>query len=146
MEVHRELGPGLLEAIYEAALTIELESRGFEAQCQMPFGVYYKQTKLQIGFRLDLLIEDSVVELKSVEKLEKVHHKQLLTYCSNWVVSQGWERGLRTLPNTDRNSFGSGRKPRRSPYHTTHRTYARAFDIDFSDAPEQTGLLPISAE
>ena len=41
------------------------------------------------------------------------------TYCSNWVVSQGWERGLRTLPNTDRNSFGSGRKPRRSPYHTT---------------------------
>ena len=41
------------------------------------------------------------------------------SYCSNWVVSQGWERGLRTLPNTDRNSFGSGRKPRRSPYHTT---------------------------
>ena len=81
MEVHRELGPGLLEAIYEAALTIELESRGFDVQCQVPFCVYYKQTKLKIGFRLDLLIEDSVVvELKSVEKLEKVHHKQLLTY------------------------------------------------------------------
>ena len=49
------------------------------------------------------------------------------SYCSNWVVSQGWERGLRTLPNTDRNSFGSGRKPRRSPYHTTQlEHYSRA--------------------
>ena len=53
-----------------------------------------------------------------------LYHPQL-GYCSNWVVSQGWERGLRTLPNTDRNSFGSGRKPRRSHYHTTQLEHYR---------------------
>ena len=81
IEVHRELGPGLLEAVYEAALAIELESRGFKVARQVPCSVYYKSIELEMGYRLDLLIENCViVELKSIEKLEPIHHKQLQTY------------------------------------------------------------------
>ena len=81
IEVHRELGPGLLEAIYEAALIIELESRGLRVAKQVPLAVFYKGRDLGIGCRLDLVVENRVViELKSVEKLEPVFHKQLQTY------------------------------------------------------------------
>ena len=81
IEVHRVLGPGLLEAVYEAALAIELESRGLRVQRQVSVAVFYKGADLETGFRLDLLVENCVsIELKSVEKLERVHNKQLQTY------------------------------------------------------------------
>lgn len=79
--VYNELGPGLLESVYEAALVYQLTILGVKVQSQTPIPVVYGDKKLDIGFRLDILIEDSViVEIKSVEYLLDVHHKQLLTY------------------------------------------------------------------
>lgn len=79
--VHRELGPGLLEVVYEVALEKELESRGLRVQRQVPIPIKYKGLRFDEGFRADLIVEDKVIlELKSVEQLNKVHHKQLLTY------------------------------------------------------------------
>ena len=81
IEVHRVLGPGLLEKVYEAALAQELRSRGLEVQVQVAVPVVYKGLQLDLGYRIDLLVENQVVvELKSTEKLEPVHHKQTLTY------------------------------------------------------------------
>ncbi len=81
IEVHRVLGPGLLESVYEAALAQELRWRGFKVQTQVPLPVVYKGVDLNIGYRMDIVVENQVVvELKSIEKLEKVHSKQLLSY------------------------------------------------------------------
>ncbi len=79
--VHTRLGPGLLESVYEAVLAYELRKRGLSVTTQQPIPVQYESVRLDVGFRLDLLVEDKViVELKSVEKMSKVHKKQLLTY------------------------------------------------------------------
>ena len=79
--VHSHLGSGLLESIYEKALIYELQERGFKVRSQVPIEVLYKGKNLGEGFRLDIVVEDTVViELKSVEKLLPVHHKQLLSY------------------------------------------------------------------
>ena len=79
--VHAELGPGLLESVYEAALLYELNSIGLEAKSQVALPVIYKEVKLEIGFRIDILVENSMIlELKSIESLQDVHKKQLLTY------------------------------------------------------------------
>lgn len=79
--VHRELGPGLLESAYEACLCHELASRGHEVVTQVPQPIAYRGLSLDIGYRLDLLIDDSlIVELKTVEQLLPIHHAQLLTY------------------------------------------------------------------
>ena len=80
--VHKELGPGLLESVYQSCILIELEKLGIEAQSQVALPIMYRGQKLDgQGFRLDLLVEDAVVvELKSVKKVEAVHKKQLLTY------------------------------------------------------------------
>lgn len=81
IEVHRTLGPGLLETIYEKALAQELKDAGlrFAAQVQLP--VIYKGRDLGCGFRIDLLVENSVVvELKTVDQLAPIHEAQLLTY------------------------------------------------------------------
>ena len=81
-EVYNQLGPGLLESVYESALMYELKKQGLKAQNQVPLPVYYDDVKLEdIGFRLDIIVENKVViELKSVDVLVAVHHKQLLTY------------------------------------------------------------------
>ena len=81
-EVYNQLGPGLLESVYESALMYELKKQGLKAQNQVPLPVYYDDVKLEdIGFRLDIIVESKVViELKSVDVLVAVHHKQLLTY------------------------------------------------------------------
>jgi GxxExxY protein len=80
-EVFKELGPGLLESIYEAALCYELEERGFDVKCQHNLPVIYKNKDLGLGYRLDILVNDTVIiEIKSVEEVKKVHKKQLLTY------------------------------------------------------------------
>ena len=81
IEVHRELGPGLLESAYEKCLCRELSLRGLRFQRQVPLPVTYKGVKLDCGYRLDLVIEEKVVlELKSVKELEPIHKAQLLTY------------------------------------------------------------------
>lgn len=81
LEVHRALGPGLLESVYENALAYELELRGLRVQRQVAVPAVYKAIRFEIAFRADLIVEELfVVELKSVEELAPVHAKQLLTY------------------------------------------------------------------
>ena len=80
-DVYKELGPGLLESVYEEALCFELEKRGLNVERQKQVPVNYKGNVLKTELRLDLLVEDKViVELKSVEEMKKVFTKQLLTY------------------------------------------------------------------
>ena len=80
-KIHTTLGPGLLESVYEAALAYELNQEGLQIKTQVGVPVNYKDVQLDIGFRIDIIVEDSViVEIKSVEKLMDVHKKQLLTY------------------------------------------------------------------
>jgi GxxExxY protein len=80
-EVYKNLGPGLLESVYEAVLTFELQKLGLKVETQVPVPVIYKDQKLEVGFRLDILVENKVIiEIKSVENLAEVHHKQVLTY------------------------------------------------------------------
>jgi len=81
IDVHKELGPGLLESAYEACMAYELTDRGLKFERQKPLPVVYHGVKIDCGYRLDLLVEDSVVvELKSIEALEKIHSMQLLSY------------------------------------------------------------------
>jgi GxxExxY protein len=81
LRIHRDLGPGLLEAVYETILASLLRKRGFQVEQQKILGFEYEGLVFQNGFRIDLLIEDRViVEIKSVEQLGKAHAKQLLTY------------------------------------------------------------------
>jgi GxxExxY protein len=81
IEVHRVTGPGLLEAVYEECLCCELSQRGLSFLRQVELPVVYKGIKLSFGFRMDLVVEDSVVlELKTVDRLIPVHSAQLLTY------------------------------------------------------------------
>ena len=80
-KVYNELGPGLLESVYEAVLLFELRKQGLDVKSQVALPVYYEDNKLEIGFRLDLLVNDKVIiEIKSVENIADVHHKQVLTY------------------------------------------------------------------
>lgn len=80
-DVYNELGPGLLESVYEEAMVFELKKRGLSIQRQLEVPILYKGEKLSTDLRLDLLVEDSVIiELKSVSELQDVHYKQLLTY------------------------------------------------------------------
>jgi GxxExxY protein len=82
INVHEELGPGLLESVYAACMAIELREMDLRVESEVPLPVYYHGEKVsEEGFRLDLVIENKViVELKSVEKVQPVHKKQLLTY------------------------------------------------------------------
>jgi GxxExxY protein len=81
MEVHKNLGPGLLESVYEQALVHELSLRGIPVRNQVDIDVNYKGLVISNGFRLDLIVDDElIVELKSVEDLRPLYHKQLLTY------------------------------------------------------------------
>jgi GxxExxY protein len=91
IEVHRALGPGLLESAYEECLCHELRLRGVAFERQRPLPVEYKGTKLDCGYRLDLLVADVVVvEIKAVESIEPIHEAQLLTY----LKLGGWTLGL----------------------------------------------------
>jgi GxxExxY protein len=81
IEVHRNLGPGLLESAYEECLAYELSKRNLLIKRQQPTPVVYKEVKLDCGYRIDLLIENSVVvELKVVDSIIPVHEAQILTY------------------------------------------------------------------
>lgn len=81
MEIYKVLGPGLLETVYEKALIHELELKGIPVKSQVEVQINYKGMNIGEGLRLDLLVDDRIIiELKSVEELKPVHHKQLLTY------------------------------------------------------------------
>lgn len=81
IEVHRALGPGLLESAYEQCLCHELSLRGLSFTRQVDLPVIYKGVRLDCGYRIDLIVEDQVVlELKTVDKIAPVHEAQLLTY------------------------------------------------------------------
>jgi len=80
-KIHSTLGPGLLESAYQAILVYELDKRGLRTETEKQVPVNYESVKIDIGFRADLIIEDKViVELKSIEQVQPVHKKQLLTY------------------------------------------------------------------
>ena len=81
IEVHKRLGPGLLESAYEECLCCELGLRGIEFKRQLPLPVIYKGQKLDCGYRLDMLVEDLVIiEVKAIEEIAPIHEAQLLTY------------------------------------------------------------------
>ena len=91
IEVHKALGPGLLESAYEECLCHELALRSVAFERQRPLPVEYKGTRLDCGYRLDLLVAGSVVvEIKAVECIEPIHEAQLLTY----LRLGGWRVGL----------------------------------------------------
>lgn len=81
IEVHTELGPGLLESVYEACLFYELKQLGLNVEKQVELPVNYKEVRLDSGFRLDILVDDKIIiEVKSVKELHDVHLAQTLTY------------------------------------------------------------------
>ena len=81
IEIHKSIGPGLLESTYENALAYDLRQKGFKVFQQVPMPFIYKEVKMDVGYRLDLLVEDKIiVEIKSIENLAPVHYSQLLTY------------------------------------------------------------------
>jgi len=107
IDMHHELGPGLLEHAYEACLMFELLNRGLKIERQKPLPVVYKGQHLDCGYRIDLFVADSVVvEIKAVERLERVHSAQVLSYlrfakCQvgllfdfnvKWLVEDGLKR------------------------------------------------------
>jgi len=80
-KVFNALGPGLLESAYEATLFYELTKAGLNTKAQLPLPLFYEGLKMDVGYRVDLMVEDKVlIEIKSVENLAEVHHKQVITY------------------------------------------------------------------
>jgi GxxExxY protein len=118
IEVHRHLGPGLLESAYESCLVYELRQRGLRVEGQTPLPVTYKEIKLDCGYRLDLVVEDEIiVEIKAIEKLLPIHEAQLLSYL--WlshkkvgllmnfhvpVLKDGLKRIVNDFPDADRST------------------------------------------
>lgn len=81
LRVHSELGPGLLESAYQACLIYELRKSGLEVKSEVPLPVIYDNVSLDIGYRIDLLVENEIiVEIKAIEKVAPVHKAQLLSY------------------------------------------------------------------
>ncbi len=90
IEVHRLLGPGLLESTYEQCLSHEFKLKGIEFKLQHPLPVIYKDIRLDCGYRVDLLVEDNLIlELKSVEEIKGIHEAQLLTYMKLTNIDKG---------------------------------------------------------
>ena len=81
LKVHQTLGPGLLESVYEECLFFELKKTGLRIEKQKPLPLIYEEIKLEIGYRLDIIIENKLIlEIKSVDALNEIHFAQLLTY------------------------------------------------------------------
>ena len=103
--VYNELGPGLLESVYEKILAYELEDYGLNVKTQVPIEVKYKNIYRDIGFRADIIVEEKIIiEIKSIEEISKIHHKQLLTY----LKLSGLQLGILVNFNTehiDKNIF-----------------------------------------
>ena len=110
IEVHKHLGPGLLESVYHTCLKKELTMRGLEFETELTIPVYYKGLELETGLRCDLLVEKSlVVELKAIEKVLPIHEAQILTYMNlleipiglmiNFNVTHIFKEGQKTYVN-----------------------------------------------
>jgi GxxExxY protein len=102
IQVHRVLGPGLLESAYDACLAFELIDRGLKIEQQKPLPLVYRQVKLDCGYRLDLLVESRVViEIKAIEQLAPIHQAQLLSYLkmSNYKMGLLINFNVRVLKN-----------------------------------------------
>lgn len=98
IEVHKHLGPGLLESSYEACLIHELLESGFQVKSQVLVPVFYKGVEIDAKYRLDILVEDRVIiEVKSLEKLEGIHTAQLLTYLKFTELKLGLLINFNTL-------------------------------------------------
>lgn len=81
LKVHQKLGPGLLESVYDVTMAHEIEKRGLSVERQLPIPIVYDNLRFDDGFRADIVVANSVIlELKSVEQIQPVHKKQLLTY------------------------------------------------------------------
>ena len=81
LDLHKTIGPGLLESVYENALYYDLKQAGLNVACQVPMPFIYKEVKMEVGYRIDLVVESKVlIEVKSVEALAPVHYAQTLTY------------------------------------------------------------------
>ena len=81
VRLHKELGPGLLETVYEVLLSYELELKGLKVERQVPISIEYHGIKFEEGFKADIVVEDKVIlELKSIEAINAAHKKQVLTY------------------------------------------------------------------
>lgn len=108
MEVYKNLGPGLLESVYQRAMMKELSCWDIPAEAEVPINVLYRGEDLGVGFRMDILVDDIIIlELKSVAKLEDIHYKQLLNYLlltdkpigylmnfnvTNFTLGQGYDK------------------------------------------------------
>ena len=113
IKVHKALGPGLLESVYQRCLSYELEKLSLDVKCECEIPVYYQTIKIDLGFRADMIIEDAIIiENKVVDRLAPIHEAQLLTYLKltnlrlgfllNWNVSlmkDGIKRMVRDLKN-----------------------------------------------
>ncbi len=108
-KVHTSLGPGLLESAYEACLEHELKKRGYAVERQKPQPVQYDGLLIEVGYRLDLLVNDSIIiELKAIEQLAPIHQAQLMTYLKLSKKSLGFlinfnvpllKNGIRRIAN-----------------------------------------------
>ena len=126
VKIHQALGPGLLESVYETVLAKELEGRGLSVVRQVAVPITYEHMKFDEGFRADIIVENKVIlELKSVEQLNKVHLKQLFTYLKlkelklgyllNFrasLMKDGITRMVNGLDNENLGVFGSLREPK----------------------------------
>jgi len=100
--VHRQLGPGLLESVYEHCLTQELTLGGLKVERQVAVPVSYKEAQIDVGFRLDLLVERKVVvEVKSIDALASIHSAQVLTYLRFSQIRLGYLINFNTLKLKD---------------------------------------------
>ena len=105
--VYSALGPGLLESAYEATLIYELQNLGLNVKAQVQLPLIYNDVKLEVGYRIDLLVNEKVIiEIKSVENINPVHHKQVLTY----LKLSGIKLGILVNFNTDNIFDGMFRK------------------------------------
>jgi GxxExxY protein len=121
IEVHRAVGPGLLESAYQACLAYEVRQRGLKVEEQVALPVLYKDVRLDCGYRMDLLVEDSViVEIKAVEQLCPIHDAQLLSYLRiahkqvgllinfhNRVLKDGLKRIVNDFPDSAISAFSA---------------------------------------
>ena len=102
IEVHKNLGPGLLESAYEECLSYELIINGIENERQIPVPIVYKDVKLDMGYRIDILVENEVIlELKSIDVLAPIHEAQILTQLKFAKKKLGLLMNFNTLKLTD---------------------------------------------
>ena len=153
LAIHRELGPGLLESVYETVLAAKLERHGLKVERQRPVSIKYEDMEFPDAFRIDLLVDSQlVIEIKSVETLNKVHGKQLLTYLRLMYLPLGllmnfggstFTEGLKRVVNNHKN-FPSSRlrvnqiKPPVSPQNPDWDSFFKlAASPDFPDVNEK---------